>query len=88
MSAATSTRYVMPIVYKTWPRLAAGNRDAPDGNLKLRPTVYQPSGTKGIDPPNGVDRSRFGNVVARNVGRRRYPATRPGCGNTPPGFFV
>ena len=88
MSAVTLTRCVMPIVYKIGPRLAAGNRDAPEGNQKLRPTVYQPSGTKGIDPPNGVDRSRFRNVVARSVGRRRYPATRPGCGNTPPGFFV
>ena len=88
MSAATLTRYVIPIVCKTGPRVVTGNRGAPDGNQKLRPTVYQPSWTKGIDPPDGVDRSRFGNVVARNVGRRRYPATRPGCGNTPPGFFV
>lgn len=88
MSAVTLTRYVMPIAYKTGPCLATGNRDAAGGNQKLRPTVYQPSGTKGIDPPNGVDRSSFRNVVARNVGRRRYPATRPGCGKTPPGFFV
>ena len=47
MSAVTSIRYVMPIVYKTGPRLATGNRDTADGNQKLRPTVYQPKWDEG-----------------------------------------
>jgi len=88
MSDATATHDVTQSLVQNWNPSSSWERDPPGGNQRLKPTVYQPSGRKAIDPTDGGDRGRMRNVVACNVGRRRYPATRPGCGKTPPGFFV
>ena len=48
MSDATTTRDVTQLLVLNWNPQSSCERDPPSGNQRLKPTVYQPSGTKAI----------------------------------------